>query len=107
MSAKSVAAIPENGTELFIPLNKLKKSSKNARKVPHSEAAIAAYAASIAAKGILQNLVVEPEVDADGKPTGFYLVTIRRTAVHFCACCGRRRCAYSAPPRSDAGRVPH
>ena len=44
MSAKSVAAIPENGTELFIPLNKLKKSSKNARKVPHSEAAIAAYA---------------------------------------------------------------
>jgi hypothetical protein len=33
MSAKSVAAAPENGTELFIPLNKLKKS-KNARKAP-------------------------------------------------------------------------
>jgi hypothetical protein len=64
MSAKSVAAIPENGTELFIPLNKLKKSSKNARKVPHSEAAIAAYAASIAAKGILQNLVVFVVVSA-------------------------------------------
>jgi ParB family transcriptional regulator, chromosome partitioning protein len=50
--------------------------SKNARKVPHSEAAIEAYAASIAAKGILQNLVVEPELDADGTPTGFYFVTI-------------------------------
>jgi ParB family chromosome partitioning protein len=42
----------------------------------HSEAAIEAYAASIAAKGILQNLVVEPEVDAVGNPTGFYFVTI-------------------------------
>jgi ParB family chromosome partitioning protein len=107
MSAKHPESGPANGTEIFIPLNRLKKSPKNARKVPHSEAAIEAYSASIAAKGILQNLVVEPEVDADGKPTGFYLVTIRRTAVHFCACCGRRRCAYSAPPRSDAGRVPH
>jgi hypothetical protein len=55
MSAKSTATIPENGTELFVPLNKLKKSPKNARKVPHSEASIEAYAASIAAKGILQN----------------------------------------------------
>lgn len=48
----------------------------NARKTPHSEVAIEAYAASIAAKGILQNLVVEPELDADGAATGFYLVTI-------------------------------
>jgi ParB family chromosome partitioning protein len=39
----------ESGTEIFIPLNKLKKSPKNARKTPHSEAAIEAYAASIAA----------------------------------------------------------
>jgi ParB family chromosome partitioning protein len=75
MSAKSVETV-ENGTEIFIPLNKLKKSPKNARKTPHSEAAIEAYAASIAAKGILQNLVVEPELDGEGAPTGCYFVTI-------------------------------
>ena len=62
MSAKHAETIVESGTEIFIPLNKLKKSPKNARKTPHSEAAIEAYAASIAAKGILQNLVVEPEL---------------------------------------------
>jgi ParB family chromosome partitioning protein len=76
MSAKQVDTIPENGMEIFIPLNKLKKSPKNARKMPHSEAAIEAYAASIAAKGILQNLVVEPELDGEGLATGFYFVTI-------------------------------
>jgi ParB family chromosome partitioning protein len=76
MSAKHAETIVESGTEVFIPLNKLKKSPKNARKTPHSEAAIEAYAASIAAKGILQNLVVEPELDGDGVATGFYSVTI-------------------------------
>lgn len=76
MSAKQVKTVPESGTEIFIPLSKLKKSPKNARKTPHSEAAIEAYAASIAVKGILQNLVVEPEYDAEGTATGFYLVTI-------------------------------
>jgi ParB family chromosome partitioning protein len=79
MSAKSVETV-ENGTEIFIPLNKLKKSPKkspkNARKTPHSEAAIEACAASIDAKGILQNLVVEPELDGEGAPTGCYFVTI-------------------------------
>ena len=64
------------GREIFIPLNKLKKSPRNARKTPHSEADIEAYAASIAAKGILQNLVVEPEVNETGEATGFYFVTI-------------------------------
>ena len=76
MSVKSVEPVVESGTEIFIPLNKLKKSPKNARKTPHTEAAIDAYAASIAAKGILQNLVVEPEFDAEGAATGFYFVTI-------------------------------
>ena len=76
MSAKPVEIVAENGTECFIPLNKLKKSPKNARKTPHSEASIEAYAASIAAKGILQNLVVEPELDTEGAATGFYFVTI-------------------------------
>ncbi|MET4418840.1 ParB N-terminal domain-containing protein [Bradyrhizobium sp. RT3a] len=76
MSAKSIEIIPASGTEVFIPLNKLKKSPNNARKTPHSEVAIEGYAASIAAKGILQNLVVEPELDGEGTATGFYLVTI-------------------------------
>jgi ParB family chromosome partitioning protein len=70
------AAVPANGTTLFIPLNKLKKSPRNARKTPHSKAEINALAASIAANGILQNPVVEPELTDSGKPTGFYLVTI-------------------------------
>lgn len=68
--------IAANGAELFIPLEKLKKSPRNARKTPHSEAHIEALAASIAAKGMLQNLVVEPETDEAGGPTGFYLVTV-------------------------------
>ncbi len=70
------APTDEHGTTVFIPLNKLKKHPKNARKTPHSEASIEAKAASIAAKGILQNLVMEPEADADGAVTGFYLVSI-------------------------------
>ncbi|MCF2523228.1 ParB/RepB/Spo0J family partition protein [Bradyrhizobium sp. G127] len=76
MSAKKIETVVESGTEIFVPLNKLKKSPNNARKMPHSEASIEACAASIAAKGILQNLVIEPEVDADGAATGFYFVTI-------------------------------
>ncbi|BBC03240.1 MULTISPECIES: ParB/RepB/Spo0J family partition protein [Bradyrhizobium] len=74
MSAKSIG-IPD-GTEVLIPLGKLKKSPKNARKTPHSDAAIEALAASIAAKGMLQNLVVEPEVDGEGAATGIFCVTI-------------------------------
>lgn len=74
-NAKTTTA-GESGTEVFIPLNKLKKSPRNARKTPHSGAIIEAYAASIAAKGILQNLVVEPELDGEGAETGFYFVSI-------------------------------
>ena len=58
MSAKNIEIVTASGTESFIPLNKLKKSPKNARRTPDSEAAIEALAASIAAKGIPQNLVV-------------------------------------------------
>jgi ParB family chromosome partitioning protein len=75
MSAKIEAAL-ESGTVVSIPLNKLKKSPRNARKTPHAEADIEALAASITAKGMLQNLVVEPELDADGSETGNHLVTI-------------------------------
>jgi ParB family chromosome partitioning protein len=78
MSAKSVEL--QNGTEVLVPLSKLKKPSNNARKTPHSDAAIEACAASIAAKGILQNLVVEPEIDAKGVTMGYYFVTIGAAA---------------------------
>jgi len=71
-----ILATPVSGAELFVPLDKLKKSPRNARKTPHPEAHIEALAASIAAKGMLQNLVVEPARDAEGVETGFYLVTI-------------------------------
>jgi ParB family chromosome partitioning protein len=70
------APTDEHGVTVFIPLNKFKKHPKNARKTPHSEASIEAKATSIAAKGILQSLVAEPEANAEGAPTGFYLVSI-------------------------------
>jgi ParB family chromosome partitioning protein len=66
----------ETGSTLFIPLHRLKKSPKNVRKTPHPKADIEALAASIAASGLLQNLVVEPEREPQGKETGYYLVTI-------------------------------
>jgi ParB family transcriptional regulator, chromosome partitioning protein len=59
---------------LFVPLNKLKKSPKNVRKLPHTNADIQAFAASIAALGMLQYPIVEPELGPRGKPTGSYLV---------------------------------
>jgi ParB family transcriptional regulator, chromosome partitioning protein len=92
MSAKNVEIVAQSGTERFIPLNNFKKSSNNARKTPHGEASTEACAASIAAKGILHNLVVEPEMDADGAATGFYFVTIGkgRRLASFCASSARR-----------------
>jgi len=65
-----------SGSVIDVPLNRLKKSPRNARKVPHGEAAIEALAGSIAEKGILQMPVVEPELDPAGEPTGNYLATI-------------------------------
>jgi ParB family chromosome partitioning protein len=100
----------ESGTEMFVPLNKLKKSPKNARKTPHGEAAIEALAASIAAKGMLQNLVVESELNADGGETGFYFVTIgegRRLAQVLRA--SRKQIKKSEPIRCvlDTANDPH
>jgi len=77
-----------SGVEIYVPLSKLKKSPRNARKVPHGDAAIEALAASIQHKGLIQNLVVEPETKEDGAPTGYYLVTAgegRRLAMLLCA----------------------
>lgn len=76
MTKTKTGAIPANGSIISIPLNKLKKSPRNARKMAHPKADIEALAASIAVNGILQMPVVEPEINKDGKQTGFYLVTI-------------------------------
>ena len=76
------------GEERVYPLNKLKKSPRNVRKVPHTEAEIEARAASIQAKGLLQPPVVEPELRADGSETGYGLVTAgegRRLALRLLA----------------------
>jgi ParB family chromosome partitioning protein len=72
MSNRTIAAAAKN--IVFVPLGKLKKSPKNVRKVPHTTADIRAFAASIAAIGMLQYPVVEPELGPKGKPTGNYLV---------------------------------
>lgn len=72
---KNAPAPVASATEQFIPLNRLKKSPRNARKTPHTAMDIEALAASIHAHGLLQAPVVEPEIK-DDKPTGSYLVTI-------------------------------
>ena len=59
---------------IFVPLDKLKKSPNNVRKIPHTKADIQGLAASIAALGMLQYPVVEPEIGPRGKETGCYLV---------------------------------
>jgi ParB family chromosome partitioning protein len=76
VSVEVTEEVAASGETVFIPLNKLKKSPRNARKTPHTDPEVEAYAASIAAKGMLQNLVVEPELDTDGQHTGSYFVTI-------------------------------
>jgi len=78
----------QNGDVIDVPLTQLKKSPRNARRMPHAEADIEALAASIAVKGVLQAPVVEPEIDEAGAPTGCYLVTIgegRRLALRLLA----------------------
>src|SRR5690242_19222381 len=73
MSDRSkIAAASKN--IVFVPLNKLKKLPKNVRQVPHTKADIQAFAASIAAIGVLQYPIVEPELGPKNKPTGNYLV---------------------------------
>jgi ParB family chromosome partitioning protein len=72
---KTKAKTVQPGETFVVPLNKLKKSPKNVRKTPHGDHAVAALAASIVAHGLLQNLVVEPELK-DGRTTGHYLVNV-------------------------------
>lgn len=75
-AARGADQEPVHGAEIVVPLNRLKASASNARKVPHSAATIEALAASIKVKGVLQAPVVEIERDEDGAATGNYLVTI-------------------------------
>lgn len=75
-SGPEAPAVAGRGEAIFIPLNKLKKSPRNARKTPHSPMTIEALAASITVKGMLQNLVVEAELDPAGVLTGSYFVTV-------------------------------
>lgn len=98
--SNDLPSAPQSGAVIEVPLNKLKASPRNARKVPHGDAAIQALAASIAAKGVLQAPVVEPETDAEGAPTGFWLVTIgegRRLALKLLA--KGKQIAKTAPVR--------
>ncbi|HVY34988.1 MAG TPA: ParB N-terminal domain-containing protein [Caulobacteraceae bacterium] len=102
--------IHQDGDVIDVPLNKLKKSPRNARRTPHAQADVEALAASIAVKGVLQAPVVEPETDADGAPTGAYLVTIgegRRLALRLLA--QRKRIKKTEPVRCvvDLSNDPH
>ena len=70
-----------------IPLNKLKPSPANVRKTG-ADVGLEEFAASIAAHGLLQPLVVEPERNGEGEETGWYLVTAgerRRKALRILA----------------------
>ncbi len=90
----------QRGVEIIVPLNRLKKSPRNARRTPHAPADVETLAASIAAKGVLQPPVVEAARDAEGQPTGAYLVTIgegRRLALSLLA--KRKRISKTEPIR--------
>lgn len=97
--ATPATIVVQYGEVRDIPLNRLKASSKNVRKVGHRAEVIEARAASITYKGVLQPLVVEPEIKG-GRETGYYLVSAgegRRQALRLLA--KRKRLANGAPVR--------
>ncbi|MFC3068432.1 ParB/RepB/Spo0J family partition protein [Phenylobacterium soli] len=107
---QQIEVIHQDGDVIDVPLNRLKRSPRNARRTPHAQADIEALAASIAVKGVLQAPVVEPETDGEGRPTGGYLVTIgegRRLALGLLA--QRKRIKKTAPVRCvvDLSHDPH
>jgi ParB family chromosome partitioning protein len=88
MTSTQQHPIAQVGEVRDIPLNRLKASPRNARRVGHSAEVVEARAASIQAKGLLQPLVVEPELRDGGGETGYYLVSIgegRRQALRLLA----------------------
>lgn len=87
-ASKAERPVIQTGEVREIALNKLKASPKNVRRVSHSAQDIEARAASIRYKGLLQPLVVEPELKESGEASGYYLVTIgegRRQALRLLA----------------------
>lgn len=97
--AEPATLVVQYGEVRDIPLNRLKASPKNARRVGHRAEVIEARAASITHKGVLQPLVVEPEVK-NGRETGYYLVSAgegRRQALRLLA--KRKRLAKGAAVR--------
>ena len=102
--------VHQDGDVIDVPLNKLKKSPRNARRTPHAPDEIEALAASIVAKGVLQAPVVEPETDAEGAPTGAYLVTIgegRRLALRLLASRKRIKKTHAVRCVVDLANDPH
>jgi ParB family chromosome partitioning protein len=71
----SEAPAAGHGAVLFVPLNKLKKSPRNAQD-PAQRGPYRSAVGQHRGQGMLQNLVVEPETNAEGEPTGSYFVTI-------------------------------
>ena len=61
-AAKPSQIVVQYGEVRDIPLNRLKASPRNVRRVGHSAQVIESRAASITYKGVLQPLVVEPEI---------------------------------------------
>jgi ParB family transcriptional regulator, chromosome partitioning protein len=84
------------GDLILVPLDKLKASPRNARRTPHAQADIETLAASIAAKDVIQPPVVEPELDSEGLPTGYYLVTVGE---------GRRQALLLRAKRKEIGKA--
>lgn len=87
-ASKTERPVIQTGEVLEIALDKLKASPRNVRRVSHTAQDIEARAASIRYKGLLQPLVVEPEVKEGGEASGYYLVTIgegRRQALRLLA----------------------
>lgn len=81
------AGVAQFGEVRDIPLNRLKASPKNVRRVGHSQEVIESRAATIGTKGVIQPLTVEPEIKG-GQETGYYLVTAgegRRQALRLLA----------------------
>ena len=86
------------GEVLNIPLNRLKASPRNARRVAHNTQDIESRAASIRAKGLLQPLVVEPEVREGGEASGYFLVTIGEGRRQALALLAKRKLLAKAEP---------
>ena len=86
--AANPAVAIQYGDVQDIPLNRLKASPRNARRVGHTAEDVESRAASIKAKGLLQPLVVEPEIKDGGARSGYYLVSVgegRRQALKLLA----------------------